>query len=74
MTAVFFNKIHVCDPSSGRDEISSVLVKDGMIEAIGSPQSIGTPPKDATIIEAQGSVLAPGLVDMRVQSRNPGYT
>ncbi|NBQ83172.1 MAG: dihydroorotase [Alphaproteobacteria bacterium] len=74
MTAVFFNKIHVCDPSSGRDEISSVLVKDGMIEAIGSPQSIGSPPKDATIIEAQGAVLAPGLVDMRVQSRNPGYT
>ena len=74
MTAVFFDKIHVCDPSSGRDEISSVLVKDGMIGAIGSPQSIGAPPKDATIVEAKGAVLAPGLVDMRVQSRNPGYT
>ncbi len=73
MTNVFFDQIHVCDPSSGFDRIASVLVKDGVIADIGAPQKIGPAPKDAEIIKADQAVLAPGLVDMRVQSRNPGY-
>ena len=73
MTNVFFDQIHVCDPSSGFDGIASVLVKDGVIADIGAPQKIGPAPKDAEIIKADQAVLAPGLVDMRVQSRNPGY-
>ena len=73
MTDVFFDQIHVCDPSSGFDRIASVLVKDGVIADIGAPQKIGPAPKDAEIIKADQAVLAPGLVDMRVQSRNPGY-
>ena len=73
MTTVFFDQIHVCDPSSGFDDIASVVVKDGLIADMGAPQKIGPAPKDATVIKAEGAVLAPGLVDMRVQSRNPGY-
>ena len=73
MTTVFFDHIHVCDPSSGRDEIASVVVKDGLIADIGAPEKIGAAPKDATVIKADNAILAPGLVDMRVQSRNPGY-
>ena len=73
MTTVFFDQIHVCDPSSGHDDIASLVVKDGVIADLNTPQKIGSAPKDATIISAEGAVLAPGLVDMRVQSRNPGF-
>ena len=73
MTTVFFDQIHVCDPSSGYDDTATVVVKDGVIADIGAPEKIGPAPKDATVIKAEGAVLAPGLVDMRVQSRNPGY-
>lgn len=73
MTKVFFENIHICDPSTGRDEVSSLIINDGVVEAVGSPQEIGKAPSDATIIRADGAVLAPGLIDIRVQSRTPGY-
>ena len=73
MSRVFFDHIHLADPSTGRDETASVLVEDGCIAAAGSPHEIGPPPSDATLISAEGGILAPGLVDMRVQSRNPGH-
>jgi len=73
MSRVFFDHIHLVDPSAGRDETASVLVEDGGIAAVGSPHEIGPPPSDATLISAEGGILAPGLVDMRVQSRNPGH-
>jgi len=73
MSRVFFDHIHLVDPSAGRDETASVLVEDGGIAAAGSPHEIGPPPSDATLISAEGAILAPGLVDMRVQSRNPGH-
>ena len=73
MSRIFFDRIHLADPSTGRDETASVLVEDGCIAAAGSPHEIGPPPSDATLISAEGGILAPGLVDMRVQSRNPGH-
>jgi len=73
MSRVFFDRIHLADPSTGRDETASVLIEDGCIAAAGSPHEIGPPPSDATLISAEGAILAPGLVDMRVQSRNPGH-
>ena len=72
MTKTFFDKIHVIDPASGRDGVASMLVENGLITAIDTPQKMGTPPSDADVITAQGACLAPGLVDMRVQSRYPG--
>ena len=72
MNKTCFQNIHMIDPASGRDGVSSMIVEDGLISAIGSPQDIGAAPSDATIITAEGAILAPGLVDMRVQSRYPG--
>ncbi|XDZ64677.1 dihydroorotase family protein [Alphaproteobacteria bacterium LSUCC0684] len=73
MSRTFFDHIHLVDPSTGWDKTASVLIEDGRIAAVDDPAKIGPPPSDATIITAENAVLAPGLVDMRVQSRNPGH-
>ena len=60
------------DPDSGRDGIGDVIVVDGRIAAIGvniSAEGLGP---DVEVIDAAGFCLAPGLVDMRVQLREPG--
>ena len=59
----------VIDPASGHDGIADVLIEDGRILAIESAIEADAP----TIIDAEGLVVAPGLVDMHVHFREPGY-
>ena len=56
----------IVDPASGRDEVGDVLVEDGRI-ASTEDGSAG-----ATVLEAEGLVLAPGLVDLHTHLREPG--
>ena len=56
------------DPASGRDAVGDLLVEDGRIAAIGGTLSA----TDAEQVAGAGLCLAPGLVDMRVQLREPG--
>ena len=60
------------DPAGKRDETGGVLVEDGIIREIGAQVSRGHVPEEAEIVDCAGHVLAPGLVDMRVQLREPG--
>ena len=60
------------DPASKRDEIGGLLVEDGVIRDLGPQINRGHAPEEAEIIDCGGHVLAPGLVDMRVQLREPG--
>jgi dihydroorotase len=57
------------DPASGRDEPGHLLVEDGRIAGFG--REVGR--DGAEVIDAGGACLAPGLVDMRVQLREPGH-
>ncbi len=56
------------DPASGRDETGDLLIEGERIAAVGGMLSA----PDAEIVAADGLCLAPGLVDMRVQLREPG--
>ena len=56
----------VVDPSQGIDRIDDVLVRDGVVAAIGGGASA-----DETI-DAAGHIVCPGLVDMHVHLREPG--
>jgi dihydroorotase len=49
---------------------TDVLVVDGKIAAIGKDLSV---PADAEIIEADGSILAPGFCDLNVNAGEPGF-
>jgi dihydroorotase len=55
----------VIDPASGRDALGDVFVADGRIAPPG-----GTPERT---IDAQGLVVAPGLIDLAARLREPGY-
>jgi dihydroorotase len=57
------------DPSQGHDDVADLLIVDGKVE--GSGKNI-TPPDGAEVIDANGKVVAPGLVDIHVHLREPG--
>ena len=55
---------------AGVDLLGDLLVRDGLIADFGP--SMGSP-DGATVIEADGGVLCPGLVDMRAALGEPGF-
>lgn len=70
MTHYLIRGARVMDPSSGLDSIADIRIENGVIAAVGENLPCG----DATVIEAGGLVLAPGLVDLHVHLRDPGQT
>ncbi len=59
----------VIDPADGHDGTADLLIEDGKIAAIDKNIETG----DARVFDASGLVVAPGLVDMHVHFREPGY-
>ncbi len=62
----------VIDPATGREEKADLLVEAGRIKRIcpiGQLESSG----DAEL-DAEGMIVAPGLVDVHVHFRDPGFT
>ncbi len=60
------------DPASNTDVTADLLTEGETVAAVGQNLFDGSPPTDADIINCRGLCLAPGLVDMRVQLREPG--
>jgi dihydroorotase len=58
------------DPETGLDTVGDLLVEDECVAAVGGNLSVGA--ADVETVMAKGLCLAPGLVDMRVQLREPG--
>jgi dihydroorotase len=58
----------VIDPASGRDEIADVALEGGRVRAIGPALA----PADAQVIDAEGLLVVPGLIDPHVHLREPG--
>ncbi len=61
----------VIDPASGTDLQQDLLVEDGLIARSG-PRLEGTV-AGAEVLDAGGKVVCPGLIDMHVHLREPGY-
>jgi dihydroorotase len=62
---------HVIDPANNVDEKLDVLVTDGKIARLGKPGSISA--NGAEVIDASGKLVVPGLIDMHVHLREPGF-
>lgn len=59
----------VIDPASGKDGIYDIFVEDGMIAGVDA----SIPKGDNDIIDAAGCFVMPGLVDLHVHFREPGF-
>jgi dihydroorotase len=60
----------VIDPANNRDEIGDLVIVNGRIadqSAIRNPQS------EIAEIDGKGLIVAPGLIDMHVHLREPGF-
>lgn len=60
----------VIDPSQNIDEIADILIEDGRVVQVGHDFDANI----EKVIEAKGMLVIPGLVDMHVHLRDPGFT
>ena len=58
----------VVDPACGRDEVADLLLQDGLVAEVGKLAKA----KADRVIEAEGRVVCPGLIDVHVHLREPG--
>ncbi len=64
----------VIDPANGIKRQADVLVKDGKIERILDRDNGDSINNECDVIDAAGCIVAPGLVDVHVHFRDPGFT
>ncbi|HEY4200095.1 MAG TPA: dihydroorotase [Devosiaceae bacterium] len=62
----------IVDPKSDYDGFGAILITDGRITDIAEGAAKGVP-ADAERLDAKGLIAAPGLIDMRVFTGEPGH-
>ena len=67
--ALLLKNARAIDPQVGLDEVCDVLVRDGRIVEVGHDLAM----EKGEERDLSGKVLVPGLVDMHVHLREPGY-
>jgi dihydroorotase len=68
MNRLLIRGARLLDPASGLDSPGDLLIEDTSIAHVGGAIAAG----DTEAVTAEGLCLAPGLIDMRVQLREPG--
>lgn len=68
--AYLLKAAHVIDPQLNLDDVMDVLVDGEKIVKVGKDLAAS---KDVHVIDATGKYLVPGLVDMHVHFRDPGF-
>lgn len=66
--SILIKGARVVDPSQELDKIQDILIENGRIKSFGAFESADE------VINAEGLIAAPGLVDMHVHLRDPGQT
>lgn len=69
MTTVRIHNARLLDPATGLDTAGGILIEDGVIADVG--KGVGEGKADESI-NANGKCLAPGLIDLRVKTGEPG--
>lgn len=66
---------YMIDPKSGREGNYDILIDGDKIVNIGNiGKELPCPDKNCRVIDAEGLLVAPGLVDIHVHFREPGFT
>ncbi len=68
--SILIKGAHIIDPSQQLDGRADILIEGGKVKAVsaGLDSSVGS------VIDAEGLYAAPGLIDMHVHLRDPGFT
>jgi dihydroorotase len=76
MSTLIIRNGHLIDPAAGVDAAKDLLLKDGRVAEIASPGKIkapnGSAAPDVQVLDANGLIVAPGLIDIHVHLREPG--
>jgi len=67
MTKLLIHNGRVIDPSQKLDRVTSLLIEHGRIAAYDAALE-----DDCEVFDAEGKIVAPGLIDMHVHLREPG--
>ena len=67
---ILYKNARIIDPESGYDKVGSLLTIGDKIADFGENIAVD----NAEIIDCQGHVLAPGLIDIQVHFRDPGQS
>jgi len=70
MNKLLIKGARIINPVKNMDSVGDILLQNGKITAVGGKIAC----EAAQIIDAQGLIAAPGLVDMHVHLRDPGFT
>jgi dihydroorotase len=71
-SATIIRNGRVIDPANKRDEIADLYISDGKI--VGSKSEIRNQKSEIEEIDARGLIVAPGLIDLHVHLREPGFS
>ncbi|MBI5378634.1 MAG: dihydroorotase [Nitrospirae bacterium] len=63
----------VVDPASGVDGLFDLLLKEGKVAELRPSGKTASSGKEYEILSAEGHVVVPGLVDIHVHFREPGF-
>jgi dihydroorotase len=69
---VAYVNARLLDPASGLDGRGALITEGPRIVALGPEVLADGVPEGFSVVDCEGHCLAPGLVDMRVQLREPG--
>ena len=68
MPQILITNGRLIDPANGIDRVSNLLLENGKVAAIDVAEDTSA----ENIIDAAGKIVAPGLIDMNVELREPG--
>src|SRR6201984_306014 len=71
MSATMICNGRVIDPANKRDEIADLLILNGKIADVSQLSTLNSQPEE---IDARGLIVAPGLIDIHVHLREPGFS
>ena len=69
---IAFVNARLVDPESAYDGPGCLLIQEGVIEDVQHRATFAGRIDEARVIDCEGAVLAPGLVDLRVRTGEPG--
>jgi dihydroorotase len=70
MSPILIRNGRVIDPANKRDEVAELLIVDGKIAPLSQLSTLNSQPDE---IDASNLIVCPGLIDMHVHLREPGF-